>query len=350
MLRERIISKDAGKVYIGIDVHRSQYTVSCIKDGEVVKRGRIVGSPESLLNFINKFFSGLEVHTAYEAGFSGYRLHRELERAGIRSIVVHAASIEVSLKKSKTDKRDSLRIAEQLATGRLKCICIPSEEQELKRLITRTREQLMRARKRVMSQIRMKLHQFGELPMDYKGVLRTEFVETLIAGGLPEELSSALNSLLAIKKATEVEIKRFDAQIKKAADLDTLALVYRKLPGLGPLTSYRLSSELGDLLQFKNEKCLFSFTGLIPGEFSTDATRRFGHISKQGRSSLRHILVEAAWAAIRKDKALKEAFNKIAVRAGKKRAIVAIARKLIGHARALFRKQEAYQSGYRSAA
>lgn len=347
---ETIISKEAAKVYIGIDVHRKQYTVTCIMSGEVIKRCRMVGTPASLIQFIKKFFSCHEVMTVYEAGFSGFRLHRELERAGIRSMVVHAASIEVSLKKSKTDKRDSLKMAEQLSGGRLKGIYVPSEEQELMRLKVRTREQLMRARTKIMNQVRMRLHQFGEFPIEYKGALRTEFVNGLIEQGLPEELTFSLKRLLAVKKSLEDEIGILNVCIREAAAQDAFTQVYRELSGIGTLTGYCLSSELGNLQQFSNERRLFSFVGLVPGEFSTDQTRRLGHISKQGRSFLRHLLVEAAWVAIRKDAALREVFDRIAARAGKKRAIVAIARKLIGHARALFRKQESYQMKYCCAA
>jgi transposase len=70
--------------------------------------------------------------------------------AGIDCIVVHAASIEVSSRDTvKTDKRDSLKIAQQLAAGRLRGVRVPSEEEEeeeeeeQRRLLTRTREQLM---------------------------------------------------------------------------------------------------------------------------------------------------------------------------------------------------------------
>ncbi len=74
-------------------------------------------------------------------------------------MVVHAASVEIeSGNRVKTDKRDSLKLAEQLDANRLRGIYVPSEARELRRLLTRTREQLVRARTRVERQIRMKLH------------------------------------------------------------------------------------------------------------------------------------------------------------------------------------------------
>ena len=101
--------------------------------------------------------------------------------------------------------------------------------------------------------------------------------------------------------------------------------------------------ELGDLSQFKNERQLFSYTGLTPSEHSSGDNIRRGHITRQGNSRVRMVLCEVAWRAIKKDKDLKEFFDRLYPRTGKKKAIVAVARKLIGRIRAAFRQQTLYQ-------
>lgn len=94
---------------------------------------------------------------------------------------------------------------------------------------------------------------------------------------------------------------------------------------------------------FSNEKQLFSFTGLTPSEHSSGEHRHLGHITRQGRSLLRHTLILAAWQAIRVDVSLKRIFERISTKAGKKRAIVAIARRLIGQLRSCFKNGSPYQ-------
>ena len=81
--------------------------------------------------------------------------------------------------------------------------------------------------------------------------------------------------------------------------------------------------------QFRNEKKLFSYTGLTPSEHSSGEHVRQGHISRQGRSILRKILVEASWTAITKDPSLREVYDRLSHRGGK-RAIVGVARRLVG--------------------
>ena len=71
-----------------------------------------------------------------------------------------------------------------------------------------------------------------------------------------------------------------------------------------------------------------------------------GHITRQGNSRVRGILIEIAWRAVEKDPALAEFFQSLFPRTGKKKAIVAVARKLIGRIRAAFQKGEEYQLGH----
>jgi transposase len=330
------------KIFIGIDVHRRTYAVSCICDGVLVKRCTSPASPEHFIQFVRRSFAGAEICSVYEAGFSGFGLHRYLSRNGIESIVVHAAAVEVSAKKRKTDKRDSRKLAEQLAAGRLRGIRIPTEEEENRRLLTRTREQLMRHRRRVMNQIRLRFHHFSLLELDYRQVLTQTKVKEVLSGAVSEELRTSIEALLSLWQHLDTQIKLLDQRIKEQAAKDPLEEVYRSVPGFGPLTSRILATELGDMSQFAQERALFSFTGLTPGEDSSGETRRLGHISREGSGRLRCVLVEAAWRAITVDPGLAEAFRRIAVRAGAKRAIVAIARKLIGRARAILRKKELY--------
>jgi transposase len=118
------------------------------------------------------------------------------------------------------------------------------------------------------------------------------------------------------------------------------------LLGIGYVSASILSNELGDMSHFKNERALFSYLGLTPREFSTGSTKRLGSISKKGNSLVRAVLIQVAWRAIKKDPKLMGKFNELASRANKKRAIVAIARKLIGITRSVIINKSAYEVNY----
>jgi len=95
--------------------------------------------------------------------------------------------------------------------------------------------------------------------------------------------------------------------------------------------------------QFGNEKKLYSYTGLTPCEYSSGEHVRRGHISRQGKPILRKVLVQSAWVAIKIDPSLKKIYERISNKAGAKRAIIAIARRLIGRIKSCFDSGTLYQ-------
>jgi len=337
------ISYIGKKVSIGIDVHRKQYTVTVVVEGIKVDISTMRADPEALITYINRRYKGSEVRSAYEAGFSGFTLHRKLVSAGVANIVVNAASIAVAVRdRVKTDRRDSLKIAQQLDCNQLKSIRVPSEAEEASRVLHRTREQHVRQMSRLRNQIRMKLYQFGyDLGECFSAKRVKDFVKE---ANMFEEVKEAVLSLLAMWENTKAEVEKFKELLQSQADKDPLEARYRSMPGIGRTTSRTLSTELGDMSQFSNEKHLFGFVGLTPWEKSSGETSQRGHITKQGSALLRKILIQSAWIAVRRDPWMAKEFVRLASTVGKRRAIVAMARKLIGKARALFRRNEWYCS------
>ena len=333
------------KVYIGIDVHKKTYAVSVISDREIVKRDKVTAEPEGLVQYIRKYFSGAEVYTAYEAGFTGFYLHRYLEKNGIRSIVVHPASIEISARdRVKTDKRDSLKIAKQLADGRLRGIHVPSEERENFRTMTRTRNAILEHRKRTGNQLKSLLFTYGLIRAEDDSKVSKAWIKRVreieVAGEIKYCIELYAEEWLRLEETLKELMKKLEMQAVKDKKVDRM---YRAAPGIGALSARILSNELEAMEYFDNEKQLFSYTGLTPSEHSSGEHKRQGHISRQGKSVIRGILVQVAWRAIKRDQILLKVFERISRHAGKKRAIVAIARKLIGHIRTTFITGEPYR-------
>lgn len=184
------------KVFVGIDVHKKTYSLVCVCDGSVVKRWTTVAAPKALSWQLKKYFAGASIKTVYEAGFSGFVLYRCLVADGIDNIIVNPASIEVATRdKVKTDKRDALKMTEQLSVGRLRCIYIPSEEQEQARLLSRTRASLIKKRTSTGQQIKNRLYQFGLILADSIRKMSQKWIKELIATDLGYELNITLKIL-----------------------------------------------------------------------------------------------------------------------------------------------------------
>ncbi len=332
-------------VFVGIDVHKKTYTI-CAR-GELMrlmKKGNLPANPKDLCVRLQSLFPGAVIKTAYEAGFSGFVLHRELKRAGIENIVVNAASIEVAANnRVKTDKRDAEKLSHHLSVGLLEKIRVPEEEEELGRLLPRTRDQLVRQRTRVGNQIKSKLMQFGLVSIDDDRVMGPALIEEYERKDLPFEVGITIKSLGTVYRSLSSEISKLEKKMKQQAEENqAVEAVYLSAPGVGAISARILASELGDMRQFSNQKQLAAFLGLTPTEHSSGEKERKGRITRQGRGYLRGVLVEVAWRAIKKDEVLTELYQRIKVTRGGKRAIVAVARRIIGHIRACFFKGVIY--------
>jgi transposase len=99
-------------------------------------------------------------------------------------------------------------------------------------------------------------------------------------------------------------------------------------PGVGALTAIAFVLIIGEADRFSCGKQIASYLGLVPEEDSSGERRRLGHISKQGNSLLRFLLVEAAQVTVRSDVRWRNRFFHLAQRRGRKIAKVAMARRL----------------------
>lgn len=337
-------------LFVGIDVHKKSYTIYCICGREKVKSWSMEANPLQLIEQLKRYFSGAKIYSAYEAGFSGFSLHRDLIEAGIENIVVNPGSVETASRdRVKTDKRDAKKLAEQLSDGRLKSIYIPNLEEELLRLSTRMRQTLVADRKRVSCRIKSKLFEFGynELVTDAKA--NEAWIRGLISAScfpeaLKEDLNYWCNQWLQLTEDIKKQNKVIAKESQKNAHCAQQEAIYRSVPGLGNISAKALSRELGDLQRFGSSKGLYSYLGLTPSESSSGERRKQGGISHCGRPYLRHMLTEVAWRSVSKDQELAHKFEELSHRRGKKRAIVAIARILIGRIRACFKSGTFYQT------
>jgi transposase len=122
--------------------------------------------------------------------------------------------------------------------------------------------------------------------------------------------------------------------------------ILQSTPGIGMFTAIRLVLEWGDVSRFKRKEEFASFLGLVPSDYSSGEKERQGHITKQGNSNVRSWLVECSWMSIKHDPVLLDKYRRVLKSCGsKKKAIVAVARKLAIRLRRILISREPYVIG-----
>jgi transposase len=336
------------KVDIGIDVHKDTYSMTAICEKKVLKRLTVSADPEIFARSLKKWFPDAgEINTAYEAGFSGFVLHRHLVAHGINSIVVNPASIAIASKdKVKNDLMDSKKIAIELADNRLTGIYVPSIDEQGDRMLSRTRQQIADHRGRVSRQIKSALEFLGHREHDDTRAISSRYIRHLKAS-LPAKPLASLEFLFELWIFLTKQLFEFRKLYRKGRPNDPekqqINEIYKSVPGVGDISARVFTDELGDMSRFKNTKALASYLGLTPTEYSSGNSIRKGHITRQGSGCLRKLLVESAWRATKLDAGISRFFERIAASRGKKRAIVATARNLAIKMRACLKAKTPYQ-------
>lgn len=342
------------KLYIGIDVHKRQWSVSIFTVHLHHKTFSQAPQPSVLKAYIDKHFSdGYQVYCAYEACKFGYWIQRELESYGYDCMVINPADVPTTNKESseKTDPVDSRKIAKALKAGMLRGIYIPSPELEGHRQLFRYRKKLWGDLVRIKNRIKDKLISSGEgIPAKYDNPYWTKaFLHWLTEVELPSAAMRTTLDLL-LKQYHQIHRHFLDTsiEVRKLQRLSRYkrdAKLLRQIPGIGPLTTVQLLVELGDINRFPNFRKFNSYIGLKPMTHSSGDNDRKGYMTYRSHQGLRSSIVECAWTAVQRDPALLKKYEQLLSNHTKKRAIVIIARKLLSRIYHVLKTKEPYVVG-----
>lgn len=352
MSRYEVVAWKGKEVFVGIDLHRKHWHVSILSEDDLLLYSeRIVGNWPTLSKVLGAYGEASKISVCYEAGYFGYWLHDELKHFGADVIVVPPTLIPtISGNRVKTDKKDSLKLARFLQKGLLHSIYVPSEEERVHRQILRRRRQLVQDRVREQNRIKAFLRFYGiELDRESKGKWTHKFLENLrcLTFGLSLQ-REAFVSLLDHYEYLECQVR---AQSQLLRDLSRSEAYEQRvdilcsIPGIGWLSAMEILLELQDVSRFQRADQLAAYVGLTPSQYSSGEHIRMGRITRQGKDSVRTILIQSSWRSIRYDPVLRDVYDRIKVRSGGKKAIVAVARKMLIRARRLLLSGEKYQLG-----
>src|ERR1700730_4505221 len=293
------------EAFVALDTSKLRNAVAIAdggRAGEVRFLGEIENSTAATAKLIRKLEAKYERITfCYEAGPTGYELHRQIKALGHECVVVAPSLIPKKRgDRVKTNRRDALSLVKLLRAGELTAVWVPDRRHEAMRDLTRSREAAMLDLRSKRQQVSAFLLRQGLHYCEGKRTWTKAHVNWLARQKLeyPEQRIAFEELLLAVRQAQE-RLARLEQAISIAvpdwslADVVTALMAMR---GMDLISATTFLAEIGDLARFQTPRELMAYLGLVPSEDSTGDTIKRGPITKSGNRRARRMLVECAWS------------------------------------------------------
>lgn len=332
--------------HVGIDLHKKTI-VLCVVDDQLQVTHRRTFACAAVAD-LRAFFAALGPFRAVvEATASYHWLVELLEPIAEAVVLAHPGKLRVIAESvKKTDRLDALVLAEFLARGMIPEAHRPSPRQRQHRALVRQRQYLKGRLTAVKCKLRRILSDYNA---DRKDLFTAAGLAYLAAAPLHEadrfvadQLLSEYHTLRGQLKGLAERLKRF-AAAAPVAEAEARA-VLRTIPGVGPVTVEVVVSELGEVGRFGSAKKACAYAGLVPAVRDSGGRKsKELPITKRGSGLLRWALVEAAWRLVRQSRRWRSVYDGIKKRRGGKKAIVAVARRLLTVIVAMLRTMSPYR-------
>ena len=281
-----------GLIHLGLDVSKNSIAVGILGPGEEsVDVEKIFHDEESVRRLIGRFPNPAVLVACYEAGPTGYELHRLLNRLGVRSEVIAPSLIPTAPgDKVKTDRRDARRLARLHRAGELVAIRVPTPAEEGVRDLCRARQVAVADRRRARQRLSSFLlrhsvvYRGGDAwTMRHEQWLSARRFEDPAAARAFAFYRAEVASRDATVEAMEAELRPWFANDLFADTVSRLG-AYRGVDHLGALV---LAAEVCDWRRFGGAGVFMGFSGLTPTEYSSGDRTRRGHITHAGNVHVR---------------------------------------------------------------
>lgn len=331
---------NVNKLYAGIDLHKTYMFVTVMnKDGYIQRQGRFENKEHTLIPTLLQY--NIPIEATVESSYGWYWLADDLDKAQIPFLLAHPKKVNAIVGKKKTDKEDSKALANLLRTNLLPQAYIPTKmERNLKELL-RFRLHLVEQR----STIKRRLHDIlakQNITCEYSDVLGRKAQEWLSHLGCPSPYQEEIETSLLLANNLTVQIEKFTNQVKDQTQSDPNAQLLLTIPGIGEILALTLSTEIGDVFRFANNRALASYAGVVPSVHSSGDKTHYGPVSKHGNKYIRWALAEALIHMTSEGQPLHEFYQRLKEKKGSPTARVAVMNKMLRIIYAILAKKKPY--------
>lgn len=313
--------------YVGLDIHTTQITVCVLnKNGKVYQRCT-VRQVDQLMRFLEKLPERFRV--CYEASTGYGRFFELLSPVADRVAVAHPGLLKIIFRsKRKNDRQDAEKLAKLLYLDQVPVVHVPSADVRAWRELITFRRRLVEKRTRVKNGVRGLLRSLGITAPKRSGLWTKKGLAWLTELVFSNAMHTLKRDVLVDEiESLTVQIRRVEQELARFAENSVSVQILRSIPGVGLRTAEAVAAFIDDPHRFANSKQVGAYFGLVPSQDQSGTTNRLGHITRQGSATVRHVLTEAVWQAVRRSPTVRAHLERVqrGDRARRKIAIVATA-------------------------
>jgi transposase len=318
------------KLFIGLDVALAKTAICVVSEhGKIVREAEIASEPEPLLAWLQALGGDIAA-LGLEAGPLSQWLHRGLTDAGLDAVLMETRQVKGALKAMpiKTDRRDAEGIARLLHLGWFRSVHCKSVSAQEVRAILSARKAIQQNMITLEMSLRGILRNFG---LKVGVISRGRFehrIRELTQGNVM--LEAATGPMLHARTSLRQELASLERLVRQMAQDDPICIRLMTMPGVGAVVALTYQSAIDDPTRFASSKNVGPWVGLTPSRNQSGERDVSGGITKAGDVNLRRALCQAATVMMNRGRStwLRTWGAQLAKRRGRKRAMVALARRI----------------------
>ncbi len=293
---------------VGLDVHERTTSI-CILDGRgnVVKEQAVKGHPRRTLDTLRTLREPFKV--CFEASTNYGWMADELRRMTDQIYVAHPGRLRLIFKsRRKNDRLDARRLAKLLYLDEVPVVHVPSPERRAWRGLIEHRQRCVKERTRTKNAMRALLRTHGiESP---KGLWSKKGLAWLAQLELRETVALRRDQFLDDLCYQNKKLKRTERELEVIANRHPAIALLQTIPGVGIRTAETFVAYVDDPHRFRS-RSIGAYIGLVPKQDASAGVNRLGRITREGPATLRKMLAEATWQAIRRSRSIRMRYEQI---------------------------------------
>ena len=297
--------------YVGLDVHSKQITICVLNSDGKVHQRCTVRQVSGMVGVLKQLPGSFQV--CYEASTGYGALFELLCTLAARVAVAHPGLLRLIFRsKHKNDRQDAEKLAKLLYLGEVPVVHVPAADVRAWRELITFRRRLVEKRTRAKNGIRGLLRSLLIRPPQGRGLWTRKGLAWLRELELNNPMHALKRDLLIeeIQNLT-AQLKRVEAELARYSADSVAVQILMSIPGVGLRTAEAVAAFLDDPHRFPHSKCVGAYFGVVPSQDQSGGTNRLGHITCQGSATVRHLLTEAVWQAVRRSPTVRAYMTRI---------------------------------------